>query len=458
MRVAGERFVLGREDGCDLVVRDAKVSRRHAELEHAADRTYVLRDLGSANGTYVNGRRVEEAKLRGAEQIQLGDTVLASSLSDPAAGGADGTLLGSAVLARGVARSQSAIQRLALERSLRRVTVLAGAAAAIAASAAVLLVTGVLPPGAAGESGGVQRVVRTAAPATLPITALRDGVRVGTGTGWVLAGAEGLVVTSAHVVNGAGAVQVGVGGTARAGTIVAAAPCDDLALVRVRAAVGLPALPLGRQGSLSQGETVVAVGYPSNASREDSLTSTTGVVSVVRSAFREPALDVPRYANVVQTDAAINPGNSGGPLLDLAGRVAGVTAAVRTLGSDGRPVQGQGYAIGADRVRAVLADLRRGRSRGWTGAGFGYRTAAALERDGLPRGLVLTPPVPGTAADAAGLRRRGELLVAVNGMPVGNSLAGYCDAVAGLRSGERVRFSVYDSARGRTREVALRLE
>ena len=68
---------------------------------------------------------------------------------------------------------------------------------------------------------------------------------------------------------------------------------------------------------------------------------------------------------MIQTDAAINPGNSGGPLLDLDGRVIGVTSAARTLTPQGRIVQGQSYAIGIDRVRQVTGELRKGRSTSW---------------------------------------------------------------------------------------------
>jgi S1-C subfamily serine protease len=443
---------------CDLVLCDSQVSRRHAALERNG-RGYVLHDLRSSNGTYVNGERITQIELRGCEQIQLGNTVLASSLDDPSSpGGA--TVLGSALVARGLALSQSAIHRLTLERSLRRVTVIAGAAFAFAAVASALLATGVVAAGGEGEgeSEAVQRVVREAARSTLLLEVQRDGTRVRSGTAWVLDAAGGLVVTNAHVINGGLRFRVGAGDQRREATVVGVAPCDDLAVLRLADAHDLRALALGDQSALEQGETVVAIGYPMNASQEDNLASTTGVVSVVRSAYRERALDVPRYPNVVQTDAAINPGNSGGPLLDLDGRLVGVTSAGRTLASDGRLIQGQSYAIGVDRVEEVTTILRTGRSVGWSGLGFEYQTREKLHYAQLPIGLPITRALPDTGAAAAGLGERRAVLVAVNGMPVGTSLAGYCDAVAGFASGETVIFSVYEPDRGRTREVPLRLE
>jgi len=212
------------------------------------------------------------------------------------------------------------------------------------------------------------------------------------------------------------------------------------------------------QVSVELGQTVVAVGYPGNASGEASLTSTTGVVSVVRSAYRESALDVPRYSNVIQTDAAINPGSSGGPLLDLEGRLVGVNSAGRTIARDGRIVQGQAYAIGVDRVKEVTRILRTGRSLGWSGFSFDYPSAAELRRTKLPVGLRINEAVRGTGAARAGLHTKDAMLVAVNGFRLDNSLVSYCDAVDGIASGEQVRLTVLDRGALRNREIRVSLE
>jgi len=65
------RMVLGRSSSCELVLGDDTVSRRHAELRVEEGR-WLLRDLGSANGTYVNGRRVVEAEVRPGDVVYLG--------------------------------------------------------------------------------------------------------------------------------------------------------------------------------------------------------------------------------------------------------------------------------------------------------------------------------------------------------------------------------------------------
>jgi S1-C subfamily serine protease len=242
----------------------------------------------------------------------------------------------------------------------------------------------------------------------------------------------------------------------RPATVVAAAPCEDLALLRVPGAVGLKAAPLGVGAGVEQGETVVALGYPADAGPGDAVTSTRGVVSAARVDFRDPSPDVPAYRDAVQTDTALNPGYSGGPLADLDGRVVGVNAAARTTGSDGRPLEGQNYAIGIDRARAVLAELRRGRSLAWTGATFGYPTTDELVERKLPPGLYVTGAVPGTPAAKAGLGGSGEVLAGVDGRRVGATLESYCQAMAGRRSGDRVTLTLARPG-GKRREVQVAL-
>jgi pSer/pThr/pTyr-binding forkhead associated (FHA) protein len=75
VELSGSVAVLGRDPGCDVVLNDAKCSRRHAVVEHGP-KGLVVRDSASANGIYVNGRRVEQAPLRPGDVLRLGDVQL----------------------------------------------------------------------------------------------------------------------------------------------------------------------------------------------------------------------------------------------------------------------------------------------------------------------------------------------------------------------------------------------
>lgn len=470
VEVTGEQFLVGRGDGCDLVLRDWNVSRRHAYMRALDDGTLELRDLGSSNGTFVNGHRVEEATLRGGEQIQFGDTVLHVEGGDDSpdqathlGGGAPAPMAGPApaaarptesAIVRAI-RGNSGIQRLVIEPALRRSRLTAAAALVVAVALIALLVTGVI----GGEGDRADDAVKAAIPSTVLVVPERDGEATGAnGSGWVLDAGAGLVVTNAHVVNAGTSFRVGFGGKFHPARVVAVAPCDDLAILRVRGATGMRTMPLGSQRDLALGETVVAVGFPESATAGANLTSTSGVVSVVRQPYRDAAaLDVPEYPNVVQTDAAVNPGNSGGPLLDLDGRLVGVNSAQRTTTESGRVVQGQSFAIGVDRVKQVVPALRAGRSAGWTGATFTYPAADRLAARGLPEGIFIESAVEGTPAARAGLGAETSLLVAVNGKPVANTLASYCAAVNGLKSGAAATFTMIPPGKREPEDVKVRL-
>jgi S1-C subfamily serine protease len=440
----GRAFVLGRVRGCDLVIRDEGASRHHAEVRAEPAGGLRVRDLGSANGTFVDGRRVEEAMLSGGEELQIAGVEIAVLAHAPEAQGGGGEAV----------PTWSVVGRLVDHRTrgARRATwvALGAAGLALAAVAFVLLLGG-------GENDrSVPQVVKRLAPSTVLVEALRGDRRTATGSGWVLDAREGLVVTAAHVVNEGTRYRVAVNGKARPAKLVGSAPCEDLALLRVAGTSGLRDAPLGKGSGVEQGETVVALGFPASAAPTDKATSTRGVVSSENTTFRDPSPDVPAYREAVQTDTALNPGYSGGPLADLEGRLIGVNAAARTTGSDGRPLQGQNYAIGIDRARRVLAELRRGRSASWTGATFGYPTTEELLQRRLPPGLYVTGAVPGTPAARARLGGQGDLLAGIDGRPLSSSLSSYCAAVAGRPGGRGLKLTLARPG-GRTREVSVAL-
>ncbi|MFN0089140.1 MAG: S1C family serine protease, partial [Acidimicrobiales bacterium] len=320
--------------------------------------------------------------------------------------------------------------------------------AALVGGVAALVVVALVAASQLGGGGGAlstSDIVERGRPSTVLISADIGGALQGTGTGWVLDAGEGLIVTNQHVVNAGASFSVGAGAGRLPAVIVGAAPCEDLAVLRVNGAPGLKTLPLGDQRTLRQGDRVVALGYPGNASNGNDLAATVGVVSVVQTRFDEDALDAPHYPNVIQTDAAINPGNSGGPLIDDRGRLVGVNSAGITV-RGGRLIQNQGYAIGVDRVKTVVAELRQGRSQGWTGMGLVFPSSEDdFDQLGLPvtPGAVLAPfAAPLSPAANAGFGQTPAALVGINGARLDGTLASYCQHAAGFRAGDTATFTV----------------
>lgn len=489
VQAAGERFIVGRDDGCDLVIQDERASRQHAYLRIMDGGRAELHDLGSANGTFVNGHRITgPVMLSGGEQLQFGNTTLATSLREPSdnattigvtpaglgtvvdpqpetagAASASGTTPPAGPGASAATRTPtpSTIERIKLRKSVRTATVLAGAAILAAVVAVVLFATGVFSDDGP-EEPDVPEIVAQVTPSTVVVFSEQDGEIAGNGTGWVLDAGEGLIVTNAHVVNGGETFSVGVGDQMRDASVVGVATCDDLAVLRVSDTTGLVTLPLGNQDDLQAGQQVVALGFPGSASLNSNLTTTVGVVSVVRTSFDLQGVDVPRYPNVIQTDTAINPGNSGGPLVNSDGELVGVNSAGITL-LGGRTIQGQAYAVGVDRVKEIVPTLRGGRSLGWNGMGFTYIVDPSEFEDnfraaGFPLvpGLVVLNATEGTPAEDAGFGRGPVLITEVNGTSMDGSLPSYCAALGDAEQAQDATFTVVQAGSTSSQDVTVR--
>ena len=81
--------VVGRSSEADITLEDGSVSRRHARLEWRGEAWFVV-DLGSANGTFVNGERIGESRVEGGHEIRFGSLSLRAEVGDPA--GSDATV------------------------------------------------------------------------------------------------------------------------------------------------------------------------------------------------------------------------------------------------------------------------------------------------------------------------------------------------------------------------------
>lgn len=161
-----------------------------------------------------------------------------------------------------------------------------------------------------------------------------------TGTGFLMA--PDLMVTAAHVVEGAAAISISFGGASVEGVVLGINALADLALVRLDAAT------TGHHFRFQPteppiGTEVAALGFP----RGESLTLTRGIVSGLD---RNIDFGSGVIGDMLQTDTALNPGNSGGPLLNLDGKVTGVVSATRT------DSEGMSYAVTAPRVTEAVTE------------------------------------------------------------------------------------------------------
>src|SRR3954467_1506673 len=174
------------------------------------------------------------------------------------------------------------------------------------------------------------------------------------GSGFIVDGA-GYIVTNEHVVERAADLKIQVitndNKTFNAHYITGDAK-KDLAFIKIDSKDAFPFISLGNISPNLLGQTVIvvgnAVGYGSSISR--------GVLSAVK---RDITIDNVDYKNLIQTDAAINPGNSGGPVIDLGGRLVGLSSAKMAFTPQGVPTQGLGFAMPEEVVRDTVASFRK---------------------------------------------------------------------------------------------------
>jgi Do/DeqQ family serine protease len=165
------------------------------------------------------------------------------------------------------------------------------------------------------------------------------------GSGVILDGKRGLIITNAHVIANAGTIKVTLQDEREfEAEIVGADPDVDLAVLRIQSEAVLPEVKMGSSDDLMIGETVIAIGNPFGFSH----TVTTGVISALDRSIRT---DDRVFHEFIQIDASINPGNSGGPLLNINGELIGINTAIYAK------AQGIGFAIPISKTRKIISDL-----------------------------------------------------------------------------------------------------
>ena len=223
---------------------------------------------------------------------------------------------------------------------------------------------------------------------------------------------DGLVVTNAHVIDGAQEIKIVLSdGNEYAVDVLLLDKGSDLALLRVRdSSVTLPFVTLKPSESLEVGDLVLAIGNPFGVGQ----TVTSGIVS----AQGRSSLDINDYNFFIQTDAAINPGNSGGPLVAMDGRVVGINTAIYSQSGGSL---GIGFAIPSEMVASVIAAEMNGQIsaagiiRPWLGAQAQDVTSDIAGSLGLssPTGALLSHVHSESPFSQAGVKA-GDVVTAIN--------------------------------------------
>jgi serine protease Do len=220
---------------------------------------------------------------------------------------------------------------------------------------------------------------------------------------------DGIVLTNAHVVDGAKEVTVKLSDHREfKAKVLGADRTSDIAVLKIDAH-GLPTVQLGDSDQLGVGDYVLAIGEPFGLEE----TATAGIVSA-----KGRSLPDGGYVPFIQTDAAVNPGNSGGPLFDANGAVVGINAQIYTTSGG---YQGVSFAIPINLAVQVKDQIVKTGKVAHARLGVEVQTLNQSLADSFklptPNGALIAKIEPDSAAAEAGLRV-GDVILKVNGKPI----------------------------------------
>ena len=232
------------------------------------------------------------------------------------------------------------------------------------------------------------------------------------GSGFII-GSDGVILTNAHVVEGAKKITVRlVDKREFEAKVLGRDPHTDVAVIKIATKESLPTLRLGDSDGLEVGAWVIAVGNPFGL--DNSLSS--GIVSA-KGRYLGDA-----YDRLIQTDANLNPGSSGGPLVDLNGKVVGINKAVMSQGSGNL---GIGFATPINLVKEILPQLQSSGkvTRGWAGVLIQEMTPLLAETMGLKdtQGALVAGVVRGSPAERVGIKV-GDVITEYDGKSITDAL------------------------------------
>ncbi|MGH8619529.1 MAG: Do family serine endopeptidase [Burkholderiales bacterium] len=253
----------------------------------------------------------------------------------------------------------------------------------------------------------------------------------GMGSGFIV-GADGLIITNAHVVDGAKEVTVKLTDKREfKAKVLGSDKRTDVAVIKVDAK-NLPVVKTGDPAQLRVGEWVAAIGSPFGFEN----TVTAGIVSAKSRAMEDG------FVPFIQTDVAVNPGNSGGPLFNMAGEVVGINSMIYSRSGG---YMGLSFAIPIDTALKVKDQLvAHGKvERGRIGVAVQEVTRDLADSFKLatPEGALIGGVEKGSPAERAGLKA-GDVVLALDGKPVADASA-LARGIADRKPGDGVQLKVW---------------
>jgi serine protease Do len=233
----------------------------------------------------------------------------------------------------------------------------------------------------------------------------QHGVQHAQGSGFIIS-ADGLLLTNAHVVDGAKEVTVKLSDHREfKAKVLGADKSSDIAVLKIDAR-DLQAVSLGNSDQLGVGDYVLAIGQPFGLEE----TATAGIVSA-----KGRSLPGDGYVPFIQTDAAVNPGNSGGPLFDANGTVVGINSQIY---SNSGGYQGVSFAIPINLAVQIKDQIVKTGKVAHSRLGVEVQTLDQSLANSFklpnPNGALVAKVEPDSAAAKAGIKV-GDVILKFNG-------------------------------------------
>lgn len=266
------------------------------------------------------------------------------------------------------------------------------------------------------------------------------------GTGFIIS-ADGYIITNAHVIEGAKAVEVVLsdGETGFGAVVVGSDSHSDVAVLKIEA-TDLKPVELGDSDLLEVGETVVAIGNPYGM--ELAGTVTNGIVSALNRKIEIQGT----YMTLIQTNATINPGNSGGPLVNEYGQVVGITSS--KMVAEG--FEGIGFAIPINNAVEITEELITYgviRDRAYIGVSGRDITEAEATQSNVPQGVLVVSVESDSDAAKKGLRAN-DIIIGFNGEEI-SSMADLNEKKDQFKPGDTVSITYWRNGREHTIKITL---